>query len=466
MQNRYTLLFLLLAFATVLSAQNSFYPVAICHSQTNVALGDQCTVTLTPDMVDGGSYTALGTLSLSVSPNQLTLGNYVVTLTASNGIFPVRSCTATVTVEDKTPPELTCRNPVNYTIDDPTLLPGNLDILDVTIGRTGDNCYINEMSVAVRGLTYYGSTAYRATVIDQSGNLSSCQGTVNVRSPHYSGGVCQSYGNTRFEFIQSVGFSSSTNNWAVNSGDNNGQVFFTRENRLRARDALTLTYAPGFNSGNYREYWRFYLDKNRDGDWTDAGETIHEWNGYGGNTATVNLPRVFGRSGISRLRVVMSYGGYKGPCEKGFYGEVEDYAVRLLPLSFSAKPDAGELEGKSGTNEATNEFIVEVPMDERDAPPARFAAEVSPLKDAETVKVFPNPAVAGSSVRIDLGARSQVQQLLLRSMVGSVLAQRPVAKGASTSEFSLPINLKPGIYLLSGNTTDGCAVWSRRLLVR
>lgn len=464
MSNRYTLLSCFLAFATTLSAQFNFslYPTAVCRADVYVAVGNDCQVVITPAMIDAGSYTSIGTLSLAVTPSVLPLGTANVTLVASNG-FGSRTCRTRVTVEDKTPPAVACLQQLTLSLDDPTTLPNYLYPGDVLVWQE-DNCGIDYNFVTVSGMTYYGSTTYALTSVDNSGNENTCWGTVSVQSPHYSGGVCSAEGNTGFEYVQSVRFNSSTNDWTYNSGDNGGQVFFVRENRLRAGDALTLTYAPGFNSGNYREYWRFYLDLNRDGDWSDSGETIHEWNGYGGNSATVNLPAYFGRNGISRLRVVMSYGSYQGPCATGFYGEVEDYAVRLLPWWSSAKPAGGQFADKASENKPTDEFIVEVPLDQRVTPPARTAL-ASKVEQEDIARVFPNPAVAGSTVRVDLGAGPQVQQLLLRSMVGSVISESPVAKGLTTSTFLLPANLKPGIYLLSGNGADGRAVWSRRVLV-
>jgi len=465
MQNRYTLLFSLLALATTLSAQFNFnlYPTAICRGQINAAVGNDCRVNVTPAMIDEGSYTTFGTLSLSVLPRVLPLGTSEVTLVANNG-FRTRTCRTSVLVEDKTAPNVACFSRVTLTLDDPTALPDALFADEVTVGIS-DNCGVAESFVTVGSLTYYGSTSYTVTVVDDSGNENSCWGIVDLQSPHYQGALCLASGDTGYEYIQSVRFNSSTSNRIYNSGDNGGQVFFTREYRLRGGDALTLTYAPGYVNGNYREYWRFYLDMNRDGDWTDAGEMIHQWNGSGGNSATVGLPTYFGRYGISRLRVVMSYGGYEGPCATGFYGEVEDYAVRLLPWWSSARKFLAQVAGKAGAGEPSDKLIVEVPQDRRVAPPARLAEQMEPVSEAAAVRVYPNPAVAGKMIRVDLEAGPQVQRLILRSVLGSVITEQTTAEGQPTQVFQLPENLQPGIYLLSGAGPDGRANWSRRVLV-
>lgn len=431
-------------------------PSAVCESGVNVSVGFDCTATITPEMIDGGSYSIVDPVSMSVSPSVLAPGTHIVQLTVSN-TFGSRFCQAVVFVEDKTAPTAVCRDAVTVTIDDPTTLPNVLSPNVIDAGSY-DNCgVIASRWVDVDGITYYGSVTATLTVTDEAGNENSCWSYVNLRSPHYSGGVCVGEGNTDYEYINSFAWNSPVENFSILSGDNDGRVFFVGERNVRSGDAVTVSYSPGYVFGSYREYWRIYLDMNRDGDWDDAGEMLHQWNGYGGNTATINLPTFFGRYGISRMRVIMSYSGYKDPCSIGFYGEVEDYAVRLTS-PFSFRPDASEL------TYAYDE--VDHDCDEFGTYPAVPNVTLPPrLPETDGVKLFPNPAAAGQVVTLTIaGPRSQVQGVELRSLAGQVLRRYPAAT-TGRMDLQLPDNLVPGLYLLSGSSIDG-QEWTQKLLVQ
>ncbi|MEM6771981.1 MAG: GEVED domain-containing protein, partial [Bacteroidota bacterium] len=313
----------------------------------------------------------------------------------------------------------------------------------------------------VDGLTYYGSTTATLTVVDDAGNENSCWSNINLSSPHYSGGVCAADGNTGYEYINSFTWNSPVEDFNVYSGDNDGYVFFTRERNIRSGDAVTITYSPGFVYGSYREYWRVYLDLNRDGDWDDSGEMLHEWNGFGGNTATINLPLFFGRYGMSRLRVVMSYGGYRDACATGFYGEVEDYAVRLTsPFSFRAQPSELAFDHKEPKGKY-DEYGTDFPPANLSLPPRQ--------EPSSYTKAYPNPAKSGSTITLVLDetynmARTQVKSVELKSIAGQTLAKYPVAT-TGQQQLQLPPKLIPGLYLITGHSDSGIE-WTEKLVVR
>lgn len=139
---------------------------------------------------------------------------------------------------------------------------------------------------------------------------------------------CTSYGTSQsFEFIQSVGLRSRT----YVSGDNGGYGNFISAGgtiRVNRQDELILT--PGFTGNSYDEYWTAYIDYNKDGDFTDAGEMI----GTAHGTGAVNLPFVVpsgATPGVTRLRVQMTYASAEtDPCAVMTYGETEDYSVRIF----------------------------------------------------------------------------------------------------------------------------------------
>lgn len=439
-------------------------PSAICQSGVNVAVGSSCTAIITPEMIDGGSSSIVNPLSMSVSPSHLGLGTHTVQLSVSNA-FGTRFCQSVVFVEDKQAPTAICEEYITVTIDDPTTLPSTITPSMIDAGSY-DNCGVTVSWVDVAGLTYYGATTASLTVLDGAGNENTCWSTITVESPHYSGGVCAAYGNTYYEHIAYFSWTSPVEDFLVYSGDDDGHVFFTNERTIRAGDAVNISYAPGFSGGTYREYWRVFLDMNRDGDWDDTGEMLHQWNGVNGNSANINLPIVFGRYGISRMRVVMSYGGYKDPCDKNFYGEVEDYAVRLTSgWTFGFREDA-EIQVNSSRliaeeiADGTDEFGQTIPLT---PPPALPSRNETPSAGGTTI--YPNPASVGGTVDVALNmAGPLVQSVELNNLVGQPLRRYP-ATSSNRMSIQLPANLSPGVYLLSGISQNG-REWTKKLLVR
>ncbi|HZK08759.1 MAG TPA: S8 family serine peptidase [Bacteroidales bacterium] len=99
-------------------------------------------------------------------------------------------------------------------------------------------------------------------------------------------------------------------------------------------ETINFTLTPEFGTWwTYNEYWRIWIDYNKDGDFDNAGELVF--------TSTGSKQAVSGSfvvpstaNGTTRMRVSMKYNGLPTPCENFDYGEVEDYTVRFnTPLS-------------------------------------------------------------------------------------------------------------------------------------
>jgi len=158
-------------------------PVAFCRN-IEAELGPGGTVTITAAQVDAGSYDPDGTIvSRSVTPNSFDctmIGSVTVTLTVTDSEGLSSSCDATVTVVDKMPPVLSCRNITLY-LDESghaSLSASDIDNnssdncdqdLVLYVSRTEFNCSDIGSPVAV---TLSGS--------DSSGNTSSCIAQVVV----------------------------------------------------------------------------------------------------------------------------------------------------------------------------------------------------------------------------------------------------------------------------------------------
>ncbi len=102
---------------------------------------------------------------------------------------------------------------------------------------------------------------------------------------------------------------------------------FTEETINLSQGASTaVTLTPGFSSSTYTEYWKIWIDYNKDGDFTDAGEEVFA---PASSTSAVsgNFTVKADATGTTRMRVTMKYNDSPTPCEAFSYGEVEDYTV-------------------------------------------------------------------------------------------------------------------------------------------
>lgn len=140
---------------------------------------------------------------------------------------------------------------------------------------------------------------------------------------------CTSKGNSvADEWIQSVAIGSFTKN----SGKNAGYADFTADKiTLEQGKSYSFTLTPGFTSSQYNEYWKMWIDYNKDGDFDDAGELIYDA-GAAAKTAKTGSFTVPAGATVqeTRIRVSMKYNGAQTACEAFSYGEVEDYTANII----------------------------------------------------------------------------------------------------------------------------------------
>ncbi len=157
-------------------------PVAVCQNITVELDPVTGTVTIDGTDVDGGSTDACGidTYSLDIDTFDCSnIGDNTVVLTITDVNGNVSSCTAIVTVEDNTSPELVCQD---FTLE---LGPDGTAMLDPNdvIASNTDNCGIatvavdiNEFSCADIGTP----VTVQVFTSDVNGNLSTCTAIVTV----------------------------------------------------------------------------------------------------------------------------------------------------------------------------------------------------------------------------------------------------------------------------------------------
>ncbi len=139
---------------------------------------------------------------------------------------------------------------------------------------------------------------------------------------------CASKGNSvADEWIARVAVAGIDNS----TGANGGYADFTSiSGNVNAGTGYSVTLTPGYAGSVYNEYWKIWIDFNRDGDFNDAGEEVFTSGGLSSTTVTgtLNVPSNVS-SGTTRMRVAMKYNGAPTSCEAFSYGEVEDYTVNV-----------------------------------------------------------------------------------------------------------------------------------------
>ncbi len=102
--------------------------------------------------------------------------------------------------------------------------------------------------------------------------------------------------------------------------------------------SLSISLTPGFNGSSYTEYWKIWVDYNKDGDFSDAGEEVYS--GSGSSTVSASFTVSSSGDGLTRMRIGMRYGGAPAACGTNDYGETEDYAINIEP-ELQSPPVAG-----------------------------------------------------------------------------------------------------------------------------
>jgi len=93
--------------------------------------------------------------------------------------------------------------------------------------------------------------------------------------------------------------------------------------------SVSCTLTPGYTSTRRTEYWKVWVDYNKDGDFADTGENVISRSGKGAQTRTFTVSST-ASTGVTRMRVSMGYGAYPSYCGTFSYGEVEDYSANIL----------------------------------------------------------------------------------------------------------------------------------------
>lgn len=230
------------------------------------------------------------------------------------------------------------------------------------IGVTGYNVYMNSAlnttvtgtTTTITGLT--ASTAYSFYVVakDAAGNSSASSTVVNATTAAGTSiTYCASQGNsTADEKIGKVVFGAINNTSTGTAGYENFTALTTN---VTSGTATTITITPSWTATAFSEGYAVWIDYNKNGLFTDAGELA--WSKATSTTTpatgTITIP-ASATLGTTRMRVSMKYNAIPTSCEAIPYGQVEDYTVNIVVgTADTTAPSAPTALTASGTTQTT-----------------------------------------------------------------------------------------------------------------
>lgn len=130
--------------------------------------------------------------------------------------------------------------------------------------------------------------------------------------------------NCTYEWIGTVKIGSMTNT----SSASNYTDFTSKVVNMTRGTSVSFTLTPKFSGSSYTEYWKLWIDYNKDGDFADTGEQVYAGSGKTAKTSSFTVPST-ASTGATRIRVSMKYSATPSYCETFTYGEVEDYTANI-----------------------------------------------------------------------------------------------------------------------------------------
>jgi bacillolysin len=204
------------------------------------------------------------------------------------------------------------------------------------VAVTGYNVYngttllttLTGTSGTVSGLA--AATTYSLTIKakDAAGNLSASSNAVSVTTLTASITYCTAAStNTNDERISKVVFGTINNTSTGTAGYEN---FTAQSTNVTSGTAYTITITPTWTGTIYSEGYGVWIDYNKNGLFTDAGELVFsqaatKTTPVSGN---VTIPAT-AAAGATRMRVAMKYNSIPTSCGSFTYGQVEDYTVNV-----------------------------------------------------------------------------------------------------------------------------------------
>jgi bacillolysin len=337
----------------------------------------------------------------------------------------------------------------------------------LAVGGSGTNDLGNAFSVTAAGIDAASKIAYRteSVYLTASSNYASARtysiqaatdlygaGSAQVQAvtnawyavgvgAAYSGGgttpppttvtYCTSKGSSvAYEFIDYVKLGTLARTSGADAGYYNGTALAAPS--IGAGTSQSVSFSAGFAGTAYTEYWKVYIDYNKNGLFTDAGELVVSGSSAAATTlsGTFTVPAT-AKSGTTRMRVIMSDNSATTSCNAYSYGETEDYTVNITGGAAFASTTASSANALAAGTPIGNEL-------------------------ARVLEVYPNPA--SNELRLSLPGNAEVVSVQVQDVRGAASAG---VKYEGNGRLNIS-SLAKGMYTLT--VSDGQKVFHQRFV--
>ncbi len=151
-------------------------PTAVCLPGAGYDMGNNCTLNVTPGMIDGGSTDNCQIVNTSVSPTQIPCGFSLITLTVTDWCGNSSTCTTTIQAAEGVAPTALCQPAMAIDVGTDCSLQVTPNMLNA---GSYDNCGIDSYDVSPEIITC-GTTTVTLIVTDDCGNTGTCTTDIQI----------------------------------------------------------------------------------------------------------------------------------------------------------------------------------------------------------------------------------------------------------------------------------------------
>ncbi|WP_299158100.1 endonuclease [uncultured Tenacibaculum sp.] len=185
---------------------------------------------------------------------------------------------------------------------------------------------VTSTNYSVTGLTASTNYTFSIKAKDASGNISTASNVVGITTKSITVTYCASKGtNSSYEYIDNVAIGGISNVTSSNAGYGN----FTTQTGNLGYGNNTIIVSAGFASTSYTEFWKVWIDFNKNGTFESNEEVVSGSSSSAGNLSYNFTVPSSALTGKTRMRVSMKWDAAPTSCETISYGEVEDYSVNI-----------------------------------------------------------------------------------------------------------------------------------------